>query len=187
MRPSGLILAVAMATAAIFSAQAQSIQPHGGGSSGGQGFPSPSGAQIGPGSQAPSGGQPSGGGGQPGAPALQSGPAAGSEFWGAIAFTADGSYSTAWKQPTKAEAEAKVLRECARFGRGACEAVSGPGNLCIGLVAFRGGRYRLAWTAGGMTHPEAQRAAMTRCESDNRTQRHRNRCTLRISICGDGR
>lgn len=180
--PRSLFVAAASAVLA-FSAQAQSIQPHGGSPGSGQGYPSPSGAQIGPGSQAPGGGQGQPGGGQP---ALQSGPS-GSQYWGAIAFTADGSYSTAWKASSKAEAEARVLRECARFGRGPCEAVSGPGNLCIGLVAFRGGRYRLAWTAGGTTHPEAQRAAMNRCEEDRRTQRYRNRCTLRISICGDGR
>jgi len=36
-------------------------------------------------------------------------------YWGAIAFTADGSYSSVWKKSSQPD-----LRECARFGRGGC-------------------------------------------------------------------
>jgi len=103
--------------------------------------------------------------------------------WGAIAFTAEGSYATAWQQPSKAEAEANVLRRCAKFGRGACEVATTPGQ-CLALATVRAGRWRLAFTAGGTTTPEAQQNAKNRCNGDKRS---RNRCEIKISICGDGR
>jgi hypothetical protein len=183
MRLSRMMFAAALLAAASLSAQAQTIQPHGSGG-GSRGMPDPSAAQLqpgpgqqgGPGSQAPGGQR----------PALQSGPGGGTQYFGAIAFTADGSYSTTWQQPSAEAAEAKVLRECARFGRGACEAKSFPGHLCIGLANYRGGRWRLAFTAGGTTTPQAQQAALDSCNSDNRV-RSRRGCTLRIAFCGDGR
>jgi hypothetical protein len=104
--------------------------------------------------------------------------------WGAIAFTSDGSYATAWKVATKAEAEADVAKRCARMGRGACEVVSFPGELCVALANFRGGRYRAAYTGGGQTSPEAQKSATERCNDDRRTG---GRCQLRTVVCGDGR
>jgi hypothetical protein len=104
--------------------------------------------------------------------------------WGAIAFTADGSFATAWRQPSKPEAEADVSKRCARMGRGACEVISFPGNLCAGLATYRVGRYRGAYTAGGNTSPEAQRAAIDRCNNEPRS---RGRCALRTVVCGDGR
>jgi uncharacterized protein DUF4189 len=109
-------------------------------------------------------------------------------FWGAIAFTADGSYSTTWKMASQPEAEAKVLRQCARFGRGGCEVVSFSGQECAGLATFIGPyrrrRWSLSFTAGGMTYPAAQGAAMDRCNSDERAQGH---CQSRIAACADGR
>jgi hypothetical protein len=109
-------------------------------------------------------------------------------WWGAIAFTADGSYSSTWKMPSQPEAEAKVLRECARFGRGGCEVVSFSGQQCGSLATFIGAhrrrRWNLSFTAGGMTYPEAQNAAMYRCNSDERTQGH---CQPRTTACADGR
>src|SRR5713226_6055982 len=45
-------------------------------------------------------------------------------LWGAIGFTADGSYSSVWKMASRPEAEAKVAKQCAAFGRGGCEVVS---------------------------------------------------------------
>jgi hypothetical protein len=111
-------------------------------------------------------------------------PNAAPQLWGAIGFTADGSYSSAWKYASKAEAEAYVATNCARFGRGACEIVSFPGELCVGLASFRGGRWKLAFTGGGRTSSEAQQVALDRCNSDKRTRR---RCQLRTVVCGDGR
>jgi len=109
-------------------------------------------------------------------------------WWGAIAFTADGSYSSAWRMPTQPEAEAKVLRQCARFGRGGCEVVSFSGQQCASLATFIGAyrrrRWNLSFTAGGLTYPEASSAAMERCNSDERTQGH---CQPRTTACADGR
>jgi len=108
--------------------------------------------------------------------------------WGALAFTADGSYSSTWKMPSQPEAEAKVLRQCARFGRGGCEVVSFSGQQCVALSTFIGAyrrrRWNLSFTAGGMTYPEAQGAAVGRCNSDERTQ---GRCQFRTAACADGR
>jgi len=109
-------------------------------------------------------------------------------FWGAIAFTADGSYSTTWKMASQPEAEAKVLRQCARFGRGGCEVVSFSGQECAALATFIGPYHRRRWslsyTAGGMTYPASQSAAMDRCSADERTQ---GRCQVRTAACADGR
>ena len=122
-------------------------------------------------------------GGQP-SPGGQPDASSGASLWGAIAFTADGSYATAWKQPSKPEAEADVSKRCARMGRGACEVISFPGNLCGALANFRSGRYRAAYTGGGTTSPEAQKAAIDRCNGDRRAG---GRCQLRTVVCGDGR
>lgn len=109
-------------------------------------------------------------------------------LWGAIAFTADGSYSTTWKMASQPEAEAKVLRQCARFGRGGGEVVSFSGQECAALATFIGPYRRRRWTlfftAGGVTYPTAQGAAMDRCNSDERTQGH---CQPRTAACADGR
>jgi len=108
--------------------------------------------------------------------------------WGAIAFTADGSYSTAWKMASEAEAEAKVATQCAGFGRGGCKTVSFSGQECVALATFIGTysrrRWQLSFTAGGMTYPEAQSAALDRCNQDERS---RGRCQSRIAACADGR
>ena len=108
----------------------------------------------------------------------------GAKLWGAIAFTSDGSFSSAWKYASKPEAEAYVATNCARFGRGACEIIAFPGELCAALASFRGRRWKLAFTGGGRTASEAQRTALDRCNSDRRTSR---RCQLRTVVCGDGR
>lgn len=108
--------------------------------------------------------------------------------WGAIGFTADGSYSTIWKVPSKAEAEAEVAKKCSAFGRGGCQVVSFSGKECGALATFIGNykrrRWMLSFTAGGETYPEAQNAALGRCNSDERSQ---GRCTSRIAACADGR
>jgi len=110
------------------------------------------------------------------------------EWWGAIGFTADGSYSSVWKMPSKAEAEAKVAKQCATFGRGGCEVVSFSGQECVALATFIGSyrrrRWNLSFTAGAMTYPDAQNAAMGRCNSDERSQ---GRCQPRTAACADGR
>jgi len=109
-------------------------------------------------------------------------------YWGAIAFTADGSYSSVWKMASQPEAEAQVLRQCARFGRGGCEVTTVSGQQCVGLATFIGNyqrrRWSLSFTAIGSTYPEAQSAAMMRCNSDERSQ---GRCMSRTTACADGR
>jgi hypothetical protein len=109
-------------------------------------------------------------------------------YWGAIAFTADGSYSSVWKVPSQAEAEARVLKQCARFGRGGCEVTTISGQECVGLATFIGNyrrrRWSLSFTAVGATYPEAQRAALGRCNSDERSQ---GQCQTRAAACADGR
>jgi hypothetical protein len=108
--------------------------------------------------------------------------------WGAIGFTADGSYSTTWKMPSQAEAEARVAKGCAEFGHGGCKVVSFSGQRCVGLATFIGPYRRRRWivsfTAGGETYPDAQNAAMANCNSDERSQ---GRCQLRTAACADGR
>jgi Domain of unknown function (DUF4189) len=108
--------------------------------------------------------------------------------WGAIGFTADGSYSSTWKMPSQAEAEAKVAKGCALFGRGGCHVVSFSGQECVALATFIGPyrrrRWNLSFTAGGMTYPESQNAAMARCNADERSQ---GRCQPRTAACADGR
>jgi hypothetical protein len=108
--------------------------------------------------------------------------------WGAIGFTADGSYSSTWKMPSQAEAEAKVAKGCAQFGRGGCQVVSFSGQECVALATFIGPyrrrRWSLSFTAGGMTYPEAQNAAIARCNADERSQ---GRCQPRTAACADGR
>jgi hypothetical protein len=108
--------------------------------------------------------------------------------WGAIGFTADGSYSLIWKTASQAEAEAGVAKNCAEFGRGGCQVVSFSGHQCAALATFIGSykrrRWLLSFTAGGETYPEAQSAAVARCNSDERTQ---GRCQFRAAACADGR
>jgi hypothetical protein len=108
--------------------------------------------------------------------------------WGAIGFTADGSYFSTWKMASQAEAEAKVAKKCAEFGRGGCQVVSFSGQECVALATFIGSykrrRWNLSFTAGGETYPEAQSAAMGRCNSDERSQ---GRCQPRTAACADGR
>lgn len=110
------------------------------------------------------------------------------DAWGAIGFTADGSYSTIWKVPSKAEAEAEVAKKCAEFGRGGCKVVSFSGKQCGALATFIGNykrrRWNLSFTAGGETYPEAVNAALASCNSDERSQGH---CISRIAACADGR
>ena len=122
-----------------------------------------------------------------GSPNPQQNPS-GDVLWGAIAFTADGSWSSDWKMPSRPEAESRVLRQCAGFGHGACEVASLSGQECVGLATFIGHyrrrRWLLSFTAGGMTYPDAQGAAVGRCNSDERTQ---GRCQFRTAACADGR
>lgn len=122
------------------------------------------------------------------APRRDDPPSGNPSYFGAIAFTADGSWATVWKMPSCAEAEANVATRCAKFGRGSCEVVAFPGEHCVGLATFIGRsgrtRWKLSFTGGGLTGPEAQRTAMNRCNDDKRT---RGQCQLRTLVCGDGR
>jgi hypothetical protein len=109
-------------------------------------------------------------------------------LWGALAFTADGSYSRAWGQKSKAEAEAAVLRNCAKFGRGACEVISFSGRLCGALASYRrkpnAPDHKISYTSGGDTLAEARRKAVDRCDADQRTAKS---CRIRTAVCADGR
>jgi hypothetical protein len=108
--------------------------------------------------------------------------------WGAIGFTADGSYSSTWKMASQPEAEARVAKKCAEFGHGSCQVVSFSGQVCVALATFIGSykrrRWDLSFTAGGETYPDAQNAALARCNSDERAQ---GRCQFRAAACADGR
>jgi TPR repeat protein len=108
--------------------------------------------------------------------------------WGALAFTADGSFATVWKMSSRSEAEANVATRCAAFGRGGCKTISFSGQECVGLATFIGSharrRWQLSFTAGGTTYPEAQSGAMNSCNADERT---RGRCQARTVACADGR
>jgi uncharacterized protein DUF4189 len=115
-----------------------------------------------------------------------------SSIWGALAFTADGSWATAWTKPSKGEAEGDVAVACAKFGRGECKVVSFSGEYCAALASYAGTtsrrrsrtHWKLSFSAGGASVHEAQNAAMERCNEDSRT---RGRCQLRTTVCGDGR
>jgi hypothetical protein len=103
--------------------------------------------------------------------------------FGAIAFTADGSFASAWKHATKADAVAKVLGDCVKFRRGTCEVVSFRKELCAAIASIEIGKeHRLTYAGGGLTRAEAQRSALERCN-----KRARRSCQLRTVVCGDGR
>jgi hypothetical protein len=105
-------------------------------------------------------------------------------LWAAIGFTADGSYYSAWKYASKAEAEAQVAKKCSAYGRGACEISAVSGRECIALAAFSGRRWKLSFTARGSTFPEAQTNALNYCNADQRTG---GGCQFRTAVCADGR
>jgi Domain of unknown function (DUF4189) len=121
-------------------------------------------------------------------PALPQTPAPSSEpapQFGAIAFTADGSFAAAWRSPSKANVEAKVLGRCSRFNRGHCELVSVRDGLCAAIASFRAGATRrVTYAGGGLTRADAKRLALERCNGDSRSGK---RCQLRTVVCGDGR
>jgi hypothetical protein len=80
------------------------------------------------------------------------------------------------------------LKGCAKFGRGACEVIAFPGNRCGALAHYRGAHsgktFRISHTGGGVTSPEAQKAALDNCRSAKNV---RGQCQLRTVVCGDGR
>jgi Domain of unknown function (DUF4189) len=105
--------------------------------------------------------------------------------FGAIAFTADGSFASAWKSASKSEVEAKVLSQCSEFKRGQCELVSVRDALCAAIATFHVGEARKVTYAGaGLTPADAQRLALQRCNGDQRSGR---KCQVRTVVCGDGR
>jgi hypothetical protein len=107
------------------------------------------------------------------------------EVFGALAFTADGSFASAWKFRSKTEVEARVLGECAAFNRGHCEVVSLPRELCAAIATYFAGTTRKVTYAGaGLTPAEAQHVALERCNGDQRSDR---KCQVRTVLCADGR
>ncbi|MGE0753284.1 MAG: DUF4189 domain-containing protein [Variibacter sp.] len=124
------------------------------------------------------------------APAATAPPAAPAKpvYWGAISFTADGSFATSWKKTSEGEAKGDAAVRCAKFGRGSCETGAFSGDLCVALAtyigAYRGRRWKLSYTSGSTSSAEAQQKALARCNDDKRT---RGRCQLRTVACADGR
>jgi hypothetical protein len=105
--------------------------------------------------------------------------------YGAIAFTADGSFWTAWNYRSKAAAQAKVAAGCARLKRGPCQVVSFGAQVCAAIVSFEFANDRkVTYSGGGLTPEAAQQAAMRRCKEDPRA---RARCEPRTVVCADGR
>ena len=103
--------------------------------------------------------------------------------FGAIAFTGDGSFATAWKIASKGEAEAKVLADCNKFKRGACEVVSFREELCAAIASAQiGASRKVTYAGGGLTPALAQQLALARCNGKAHA-----RCQLRTVVCGDGR
>jgi len=105
--------------------------------------------------------------------------------YGAIAFTGDGSFSTAWKYRSKAAAQAKVAAECARFKRGFCQVVGFGARVCAALASSTFGKdKKVTYSGGGLAPDAAQQAALLRCREDGRAS---GRCELRTVVCADGR
>jgi hypothetical protein len=106
--------------------------------------------------------------------------------YGAIAFTADGSFWTAWKFRSKAAAQAKVAAGCARLNRGICQVVSFGAQVCAAIASFEFGKdgRKVTYSGGGVTPGAAQQAALLRCKEDGRSG---GRCDLRAVVCADGR
>jgi hypothetical protein len=115
-------------------------------------------------------------------------PNSGDTLWGAIAFTAGGAYSVVWRMTSQSDAEVKSLKQCSSFNQGGCEVTAFSGQECVALATFVGNyrrkRWLLSYTAGGMSSPEAQRAALDRCNADERTQ---GKCVFRTAACADWR
>jgi hypothetical protein len=90
--------------------------------------------------------------------------------------------------PSQSDAEVKALKQCSSFGQGGCEVSVFSGQECVALATFVGNyrrrRWALSFTAGGMTINDAQRAAMDRCNADERSQ---GRCVARTAACADWR
>jgi hypothetical protein len=105
--------------------------------------------------------------------------------FGAIGFTADGSFASAWKYASKSAVEARVLANCNKLGRGKCAVVSFREELCAAIATGHNAAGRnITLTGGGLTPADAKRSASERCTKDERT---RGPCELRTVICGDGR
>ena len=105
--------------------------------------------------------------------------------FGAIAFTADGSFASAWKYASKSEGRSPRARELQQAPPGKMRGRELPRGAvrgaCIGQNAA--GRW-ITMTGGGLTPPDAKRSAIERCNKDGRT---RGPCELRTVVCGDGR
>lgn len=118
------------------------------------------------------------------APFTEADPASPPQF-GALAFTADGSFTAVWKQASKDAAEAKVETDCKRLGRGACEVVGFRQELCAAIASYRISKKLAAtYAGGGVTRADAKRSALERCNGDARARRT---CRVRAVVCGDGR
>ena len=111
---------------------------------------------------------------EPRARRTDSGSSDSADYFGAIAFTADGSWATVWKMTSRPRPKPMWPSGVPSSGAGAARWSHFPGEQCVGLATFIGRsgrtRWKLSFTGGGMSGPEAQRTAMDRCNSDSRTR-----------------
>ena len=105
--------------------------------------------------------------------------------FGALAFTADGSFASVWQVASRAEAEARVRDDCLRYERGACEVVSFGATVCAAIATAQIAEDRkITYSGGGLSRDEAEETALKRCKRDKRSK---ETCELRTVVCGDGR
>lgn len=105
--------------------------------------------------------------------------------FGALAFTADGSFASIWKIASKEEAEARVRNDCRKYERGTCEVVSFSAKVCAAIATAAIAKDRkITYAGGGLSRDEAEEIALTRCQRDKRSK---GTCELRTTVCGDGR
>lgn len=104
------------------------------------------------------------------------------ETFGAIAFTADGSFASAWKWQSKEAVEARVLSQCNRFKRGHCEVATVRDGLCASIASFSRGMQSVTYAGAGVTPDDARRVALRRCNGDRRSG---GKCQIRTTVCSD--
>ena len=80
-------------------------------------------------------------------------PSESADEFGAIAFTPDGSFFSVWKIDSRLEAEEKVRSECARLGRGSCEAMSFRGEVCTAIASGQIAKQRKTSVGYGFWQP----------------------------------
>ena len=104
------------------------------------------------------------------------------QLFGAVAFTADGSFASAWKWSSKKAVEARVLSQCSKFKRGPCQVATVRNGLCASIANFSEGMASVTYAGAGITPEDARRVALRRCNGDSRSNRN---CRIRTTVCSD--